>query len=90
MGEGLGSREPISCYSSILKTVETVPGATAIVDPTRSAWFNKKLDLMENPSNNVLIMSLSYNNFIPFTTFKILIYAGFQSVLVWMKNLFTF
>jgi len=37
MGEGLGSREPISCYSSILKTVETVPGATAIVDPTRSA-----------------------------------------------------
>ncbi|XP_023337942.1 long-chain-fatty-acid--CoA ligase ACSBG2 [Eurytemora carolleeae] len=41
MGEGLGSREPISCYSSILKTVETVPGATAIVDPTRSWTYEE-------------------------------------------------
>lgn len=36
MGEGLGSKEPISCYSCILNTVERVPGNTALVQASRS------------------------------------------------------
>ena len=35
MGEGLAGLEPISCYTSIRRTVEAVPGTLALVHGER-------------------------------------------------------
>eukprot|EP00088_Acartia_fossae_P070043 TRINITY_DN9282_c0_g3_i1.p1 TRINITY_DN9282_c0_g3~~TRINITY_DN9282_c0_g3_i1.p1 ORF type:complete len:722 (-),score=191.14 TRINITY_DN9282_c0_g3_i1:615-2780(-) len=41
MGEGLGSLEPVSCYTAISKTVNTVPGNVALVDGERKWTYEQ-------------------------------------------------
>lgn len=58
MGEGLAGLEPISCYTSIRRTVEAVPGTLALVDGERKWTYEEYFEDIKKVAKGFIELGL--------------------------------
>jgi len=58
MGEGMASREPISCYTSILRTVEAGPGVLALVNGDRKWTYEQYFEDIKTVAKGFIELGL--------------------------------